>query len=202
MKNLFRVLSLLLLTFALSCSTDSPSATADQSADQSSAANTNSSAPAATDLGPAFSQAAPVVRVEFADTGEEAIATYLVNGKNLTEEMVEPNGLNSLEAHLANMFAIGSAKCAQGHEKVSFVLVNNENKLQGRYDMPCPYIRKVYRTIGQGTAKEYTTIKGANTEIIGTNQLHISEKTLGFFQNIVRGLEPTAHNGIEIGQTL
>lgn len=150
-------------------------------------------------------QEAATGRIEFARTDAGITGTYMANGKDLQKEMVEEGGLSSYEAHLAKMFALGSAQCSSlpdGQNKLTFILVNNENKLQGRFDLPCNFIRRVYSTIGAGAAKEFTTNMGTDDLVISTNLLNITEQKLPLFQNIVQGIQPIAHDGIEIGQKM
>ncbi len=195
MKNLLKIASLFPLLLLIACSSESTSSSAN--APQASTPE----APAPEQV-PLLSQEAPVVRVVFPSSGTENVATYLVNSKNIDKEKIETGGLTKLEAHIAKMMAMTSGKCAQAESEISFALINNENRLVGRYDLPCAYVRKVYRTIGVGPNSEYPTIRGSNTEIISTNQLAISANNLASFKNIVGGLEPKEYKGTKIGEVL
>ena len=191
MKNILKIASLLGLLVFFACSSESPSSSA-------STAPITQEPTKPVDQSPLLSQDAPVVRVAFTQN----VATYLVNSKNIDKEKVEAGGLTKLEAHVAKMMAMTSGKCAQAEGDISFVLINSESKLVGRYDLPCSYIRKVFRMIGVGPMVEYPSIRGSNTEIISTNQLAITANNLASFKNIVGGLEPKEHNGVKIGEVI
>ena len=195
MKNILKIASLFSFLFLIACSNESPSSS-------TSASQTNSPEAPNTEQVPLLSQDAPVVRVDFTSTGTENVATYLVNSINIDKEKIEAGGLTKLEAHVAKMMAMTSGKCAQAESDISFALINNENRLVGRYELPCAYVRKVYRMIGVGPTTEYPTIRGSNTEIISTNRLAISANNLASFKNIVGGLEPKEFNGTKIGEVL
>lgn len=199
MKNLIVLIPCFLLLF--SCN---QSAEENSSSIQSPTA-TSPAAPAkqeSTDNSPVLSQEAPVSRIE---TGKDGIVTYLVNGKDLQNEKVEENGLNSYEAHLASMFALGYSMCTQNQatdNKASFLLINNENKLEGLIELPCNYIRRIYGMIGSGKTKDYSTTKNGDTHIFTSNQLNITANKLQTFKEVVRGIQPLPYNGIEIGQPM
>ena len=206
MNRLYFLSALFLMTLFMACNSDSSTSAAQNAANAADGTAAPGQAMSnAADNGQVLSQTTKIKKIQFSDSGDVLIGTFQAEGTNLDKTMVEDNGLTTYEAQIASMVALSSVKCAISQNSLkmtSFVYLDGDNRLLGRFDFPCSFSRRLFSIFGPGATHEFQSQTVDHQENLATNTLKITATNLAEFQQMVKGLEPQEHNGVNVGEIM